>query len=131
MRTAPNIENSFIWKEFSIFGAGKKSINLIAVIIKLAIYVGQSQYLRPIPVLKFMVAVSRIMITVSTFTKLVIVTNYWQKLNSVERRFAFIVADFWQLFSHIFGETSLIVTNIWRNHTCRIKICILYTARPE
>jgi hypothetical protein len=46
---------------------------------------------------------------------MVIVTNIWQKLSSIERRIMLIVMDFWQLFSEIFGETLLIVTNIWRN----------------
>ena len=48
---------------------------------------------------------------------MVIVTNIWQKLGSVERDVTLIVTDFWQLFSHIFGETSLIVTHIWPNPT--------------
>jgi hypothetical protein len=48
---------------------------------------------------------------------MVIVTDIWQKLSSVERDATLIVTNFWQLFSQIFGETPLIVTNIWRNHT--------------
>jgi hypothetical protein len=46
---------------------------------------------------------------------MVIATNIWQKLSSIEREVKLIVRNFWQLFSQIFGETSLIVTNIWRN----------------
>ena len=48
---------------------------------------------------------------------MVIVTNIWQKLSSVERDVTLIATNFWQLFSQIFGETSLIVINIWRNRT--------------
>ena len=50
-------------------------------------------------------------------TTMVIVTNIWQKLNSIEREVTLIVTNFWQLFSQIIGETLLIVTNIWRNPT--------------
>ena len=76
------------------------------------------------------------MVTVSTFVKsykarylwkmtqnLVIVTNIWQKLSSVEREMILIVKNYWPLFSEIFGETLLIVTNIWRNTTYITKIC--------
>jgi len=48
---------------------------------------------------------------------MVIVTNIWQKLSSVEREVTLIVKYFWQLFSRIFGQTLLIVTNIWPNPT--------------
>jgi len=83
-----------------------------------------------------MITVSRFMITVSRFPKsyihkMVIVIHIWQKLSNIERKVTLIVTHFWQLFSHIFGKTSLIVTHIWRNLTCRIKICVLYTAHPE
>ena len=44
---------------------------------------------------------------------MVIVTNNWQKLSSVEREVTLIFTDFWQLLSQISGETLLIVTNIW------------------
>jgi hypothetical protein len=47
---------------------------------------------------------------------MVIVTDIWQKLSSVERDVTLIVTDFWQLISQIFGETTLIVTHIWPNH---------------
>jgi hypothetical protein len=48
---------------------------------------------------------------------MVIVTNIWQKLSSVEREMTLIVRNFWQLFSRIIGETLLLVTNYWRNPT--------------
>jgi hypothetical protein len=48
---------------------------------------------------------------------MVIVTNIWLKLSSVEHKVTLIVTDFWQLLSQIFGETLLIVTNIWLNPT--------------
>jgi hypothetical protein len=48
---------------------------------------------------------------------MVIVTNIWQKLSSVEHKKMLIVKNYWQLFSHIIGETLLIVRNIWRNQT--------------
>ena len=38
---------------------------------------------------------------------MVIVTNIWQKLSSVEREGTLIVTDFWRLFSQIFGRTVL------------------------
>jgi len=38
---------------------------------------------------------------------MVIVTDIWQKLNSIERKETLIVTDYWQLFSHIFGRTIL------------------------
>ncbi len=46
---------------------------------------------------------------------MVIFTNIWQKLNSVECNDILIVIYYWQLLSRIFGETLLIVTYIWRN----------------
>jgi len=52
--------------------------------------------------------------------KLVIVSNIWQKLSSVERKVTLIVTDFWQLFSEIFSETLLIVTHNWRNRMVQI-----------
>jgi hypothetical protein len=48
---------------------------------------------------------------------LVIVTNIWQKLSSVEHKKMLIVKNYWRLFSQIIGETLLIVRNIWRNRT--------------
>src|SRR5690348_4259597 len=45
-------------------------------------------------------------------TNVVIVTNIWQKLSSVERKVTLIVTDFWQLLSQIFGETVL-VSSYW------------------
>jgi len=48
---------------------------------------------------------------------MVIVTNIWQKLSSVEHKKLLIVKNYWQLFSQIIGETLLIVRNIWRNRT--------------
>jgi hypothetical protein len=47
----------------------------------------------------------------------VIITNIWQYLSTVEREGTLIVIHFWQLFSQIIGETSLIATNIWLNRT--------------
>jgi hypothetical protein len=41
---------------------------------------------------------------------MVIVTNTWKKLSSVEREVMLIVTHFWQLFSQIFSETLPIVT---------------------
>ncbi len=49
--------------------------------------------------------------------KMVIVTNIWQKLSSVEHKKMLIVKNYWQLFSQIIGQTLLIVRNIWRNRT--------------
>ena len=46
------------------------------------------------------------------------VTHIGQKLSSVKRKVALIVAVFWQLTSRIFGQTSLFGTHIWPNHTC-------------
>jgi hypothetical protein len=61
-------------------------------------------------------------------TLVVIVTNIWQKLSSVERDVTLIITNFWQLFSQIFGETLLIVTNIWRNRTRLLSYTILDNA---
>jgi hypothetical protein len=46
---------------------------------------------------------------------LVIVTDIWQKLSSVEHKKLLIVTHYWQLFSQKFGETLLIVTHYRRN----------------
>jgi Sigma-70, region 4 len=51
---------------------------------------------------------------------LVIVTNIWQKLSSVEREVTLIVTNFWQLLSQIFGETTLALSK-----------SATFTARPE
>jgi len=51
---------------------------------------------------------------------LVIVTDIWQKLSSVEHKKMLIVKNYWQLFSQIFGETLLIVTYIWPNQIVQI-----------
>jgi hypothetical protein len=54
---------------------------------------------------------------VKMYKFMVIVTNIWQKLSSVEHKKMLIVKNYWQLFSQIIGETLLIVRNIWRNRT--------------
>ena len=75
---------------------------------------GQSQHFCSLVVSRFMVTVSR---CTKSYKHLVIVTNIWQKLSSVEHKQMLIVKNNWQLFSQIIGETLLIVRNIWRNHT--------------
>jgi hypothetical protein len=42
---------------------------------------------------------------------MVIVTNIWQKLSSVEHKKMLIVKNYWQLFSQIIGETVLRFVN--------------------
>jgi hypothetical protein len=59
----------------------------------------------------------KVPVTVRSYIHMVIVTNIWQKLNTVEHKKMLIVIGYWQLFSHIIGETLLIVKNIWRNPT--------------